>query len=97
PAWNNLGNALQALGDHAGAIACYDRAIDLRGAGDQLYHFNRALALLSAGRTDEAVRDIGHSATLSPFQDTDARAARSPDWLKLLQSLVPSRPRKEIG
>jgi len=97
PGWNNLGNALHALGDHQGAIACYDRAIDLQGASDQLYYFNRALALLSAGRADEAVRDIGRWATISPFQDTDARAVRSPDWLKFLQSLAPSRPRKEIG
>jgi len=96
PAWNNLGNAWQSLGDPAKALACYDRALALQGGSDQIYHFNRALALLAAGRESEALREIGRFAALSPFLDTDARTMGGPGWLRFLQSLAPSRARREV-
>ena len=95
PAWNNLGMALAALGEHEQAVACYDRAIGIEGGSVPLYFFNRAQALLAAGRTQEATADIGRWATLPPWTEEGARTGRGPDWLKFLQSLAPSRARRE--
>ena len=51
------------------------------------------------GRSDDPrlLFNIGFALARLGRSFSDARAARSPDWLKLLQSLAPCRPRKEIG
>lgn len=48
----NYGNLRLARADPAGAIAWYDRALDFNPS-DAEYHWNRSLALLSAGRFEE--------------------------------------------
>jgi tetratricopeptide (TPR) repeat protein len=91
PAWNNLGNILQSLDRHTDAISCYDRAINLQGGGEMISYFNRALSLVSLGRSQEALRDLNRWAILPPWQGTEAHG---PDWLRLLQSLSPPRLRQ---
>ncbi len=52
-AHNNLGNCLRSLGEFEAAIRCFDRALALE-PGKSGAKLNKALALLSLGRYDEA-------------------------------------------
>ncbi|MGD9538126.1 MAG: tetratricopeptide repeat protein [Alphaproteobacteria bacterium] len=64
-ALNNRGNALQALGRFAEAVASYDRAIACRS--DYAHAFNnRGNALLKLGRRDEALASYDQAIALKP-------------------------------
>jgi tetratricopeptide (TPR) repeat protein len=95
PGWNNLGSALQALGDPEGAVRCYDEALRLQGGSELLYFFNRALALLAAGRLEEAIADIRRWASVSPFREGALRPVPAPDWIRFLKSIAAPRERQE--
>ena len=95
PGWNNLGSALQALGDPEGAVHCYDEAIRLQGGSELLYFFNRALALLAAGRPEAAIDDIRRWAAISPFREGGPRPVPAPDWIRFLKSIAAPRARQE--
>lgn len=81
--WANLGMMLKIEGRFDDALAAYDRAI-VRAGGDPQIKVNRAIALLHAGRWEEAWRDYewrferpGYSAVstapLLPVLDAPAR------------------------
>lgn len=96
PAWNNLGNILQDLDRHDEAIRCYDRALMLQGEAEIITLFNRALSLISSGRTREGLRDMHRWALIPPLPDNGAGSARGPDWEGLLRSLSASHRRTSV-
>jgi Flp pilus assembly protein TadD len=72
PAHYNLGTALMALGDVAGACAAYRVALDT-DPGFAAAHANLGLALLEAGEVDGAAQSLRQAIAIEP----EARAARS--------------------
>ena len=69
PALGAKGTLLGEDGDHEGALACYERVIEVAPKlGDA--HYSRALSLERLGRIDEAVAAYGEAIALSP-EDPD--------------------------
>lgn len=60
----DLGNAWRSKGDHAKAMAEYDRAIAMRAT--PIGYAGRALAHLAAGENDAAIADFGEAIRLKP-------------------------------
>jgi tetratricopeptide (TPR) repeat protein len=56
-AWNNLGDALERLGELEEAVVCYRRAADL-SPDNAIIHRNLAEVLGRLGRTDEAAAEL---------------------------------------
>lgn len=64
-AWLNLGDVLARQDDHAGAIAAFKRALELRPDNPHA-HNDIAGILMKQGRTEEAVPWLERSAALDP-------------------------------
>ena len=63
---NNLGNALQELGEYEQATACYRQALELR-ADDPEIHCNLGNVLRRLGRLEEAVACAQRAVALEPL------------------------------
>lgn len=73
------GNALAATGDHAGAIGCYDRALE-RDPASAVARSNRALSLTALGRIREAWADSEARFELSEKTRRFLGSAPLPAW-----------------
>jgi len=82
PAYNDLGNALSALGDQSGALAAFLQALALAPDAGMI-HFNIGRALESAGRRDEAAAQYRLELSRTP----DSELAR-----EALSRVAPSAP-----
>jgi len=74
-----LGEILEALGDRAGALAEYDKAI--RGPGDvRRALVDRGQLLVAQGRFGDGRRDFDRALSINP-RDVDALTARGHSWV----------------
>lgn len=64
-AWNNLGNALEAVGEPGEAIAALRRALDLAPDSAPI-RVNLGNVLVAAGKLDEAQEELNRARTLLP-------------------------------
>ena len=60
-----LGDALNGIGDNAGALACYAKAVDL-APQNLAGHFNLGSLLIEAGRVEEAVAHLQLAVAIAP-------------------------------
>jgi len=64
--WFNLGFMQQQGGDHAAALASFERALALDDKLDRAY-YGRALSLIKLGRLEEAVAPLKRNTQLQPM------------------------------
>jgi tetratricopeptide (TPR) repeat protein len=86
---NDLGVALRAQGDLAGAIAQFDEVIR-KYPDDAIAHFNKAEALSAQGNINEAIREYSRTLELDP----EYLPARTSIDLLMHQTSSPSPPNK---
>lgn len=75
-AWSDLGEARKALLDDAGAVAAYQRAVDL-SPDDPVPQTRLGLKLLDLGRAHEAVPHLREAARLDPKNQSALNALQS--------------------
>lgn len=70
-AWNNLGIVLSMKNDHEGAIACFNKAIEL-GPGNAMLRYNLGNELLAEKEFDRAISAFTKALELEPKYTTAA-------------------------
>jgi tetratricopeptide (TPR) repeat protein len=78
---HNLGVAIAAQGHHRAAIDCFDEALK-SDSSFAAAHYNRAVALLKLGETQEAMNAFGRTAAVEP-EHYEAHRALGFLWLSL--------------
>jgi tetratricopeptide (TPR) repeat protein len=79
-AWRLLGGALSALEDTAGAVAAFQRTVELDGSQPK-NHYNLALALQAAGDRRGARQHLTHALQLDPSYEQATLRLRELDAL----------------
>jgi predicted O-linked N-acetylglucosamine transferase (SPINDLY family) len=74
-AWYNRGCALQSLGRHEEAVACFDQAVGLNARYDEAL-INRGAALSALNRHEEALASLDAALALKP-NDIEALSGRA--------------------
>ncbi|WP_309712626.1 tetratricopeptide repeat protein [Armatimonas sp.] len=87
-AWRLLGGALSALEDTAGAVAAFQRTVELDGSQPK-NHYNLALALQAAGDRVGARQHFSHALRLDPHYEQAGLRLRE---LESLPTAPPSAP-----
>jgi len=97
---NNLALAYRAVGENDSALTTIDRALALPPGGSPTLHLNRASILISAGRSDEAARELHRtlaldstlSGTRTMLADLLRQRGRYDSAIILMQSEARSQP-----
>ena len=90
-AWRLLGGALSALEDTTGAVAAFQRTVDLDGSQPK-NHYNLALALQAAGDRGGARQHFSHALKLDPGYEQAGLRLRELDALPTAPASSPEPP-----
>ena len=90
-AWRLLGGALAALEDTQGAVAAFQRTIELAPSQPK-NHYNLGLALQAAGDRVGARKHLSHALTLDPTYEQAAQRLKELDQLPAASTAKPPPP-----